>query len=247
MASEASGPRADTSLDTPRRALAVAAMTTGLVTLLSHSERVSAALEPYVGTLVGAAFLLVTWHVVLRHDTARIRAHGLSLGGLTEPGPLTARRLSRAAVRAIVWATLVAAVVFPPFWFGYRIYWGVEGPFEFRLPDGWWDLALGQLLVVALPEEAFYRGYLQTALERGWARRRWRILGAQLGVGCLATSTVFALGHFLALPHPNRLAVFFPALVFGWLRERTGGIGAPLVFHAMCNLLVDTLAVGYSP
>lgn len=246
MGSEATGGGASTSLHEPRTALLVAAVTTLLVTALSHADGLSAALEPYVGTLVGAAFLVVTWRTVLRNDTDHIRRHGLSLGGLTEPGPLEARRLVRSASRALGWATLLALVVFPPFWFGYRIYWEVDGPFVFRLAPGWWDLALGQLLVVALPEEAFYRGYLQTALERGWASRRVRLLGARLGLGWVVTSAIFAVGHFLALPHPSRLAVFFPALVFGWLRERTGGIGAAVVFHAMCNLLVDTLALGYA-
>lgn len=248
MASQGTRPPADTNLlDSPRRALVAAVVTTGLVTGLSHAERLATAVEPYVGTLVGAAFLLVTWRLVLRHETARIRAHGLSLGGLTEPGPLTSKRLSSSALRALAWAALAALIVFPPFWIGYRIYWEVDAPFVFRLPEGWWDLALGQLLVVALPEEAFYRGYLQTALDRGWSRWRWRIFGAELGVGWLVTSAIFALGHFLAVPHPNRLAVFFPALLFGWLRQRSGGIGAAVVFHALCNLLVDTLALGYRP
>jgi membrane protease YdiL (CAAX protease family) len=39
--------------------------------------------------------------------------------------------------------------------------------------------------------------------------------------------------------------VFFPALLFGWLRARTGGIGAPVVFHALCNLFADYLAKSY--
>lgn len=247
MGRETTRSHRETNLDSPRRALVVAALTTLLVTLLSHADRLSASLEPYVGTLVGAGFLAVTWHLVLRHDTDRIRSFGLSLGGVTEPGPLSLRRLSQESLRALLWAGLVAVVVFPPFWLGYRLYWEVDGPFAFRLPAGWWDLALGQLLVVALPEEAFYRGYLQTALERGWPRHRWRILGADLGVGWLCTSGIFALGHFMAVPHLNRLAVFFPALVFGWLRQRTGGIGAAIVFHALCNLLVDTLALGYGP
>ena len=47
-------------------------------------------------------------------------------------------------------------------------------------------------------------------------------------------------------PHPARLAVFFPALLFGWLRARTGGIGASVVFHALCNLFSATLARGYA-
>ena len=41
---------------------------------------------------------------------------------------------------------------------------------------------------------------------------------------------------------PARLAVFFPALLFGWLRALRGGIGAPAALHVLCNLLSDLLA-----
>ena len=56
---------------------------------------------------------------------------------------------------------------------------------------------------------------------------------------------IFAVGHVLTIPHVSRLAVFFPALLFGWLRARTGGIGAGVLFHAMCNLFSAALARGY--
>jgi membrane protease YdiL (CAAX protease family) len=39
--------------------------------------------------------------------------------------------------------------------------------------------------------------------------------------------------------------VFFPALVFGWLRSRTRGVGAGLVFHALCNLFASYLSQSY--
>jgi membrane protease YdiL (CAAX protease family) len=32
--------------------------------------------------------------------------------------------------------------------------------------------------------------------------------------------------------------------VFGWLRARTGGVGAPVAFHALCNLLSESLMRG---
>jgi membrane protease YdiL (CAAX protease family) len=37
---------------------------------------------------------------------------------------------------------------------------------------------------------------------------------------------------------PWRLATFFPGLLFGWLRARTGGVVAPAVAHALSNLLL---------
>ncbi|WP_437503995.1 myxosortase MrtC [Sorangium sp. So ce1099] len=236
-ASTLGGERARPPEPTAPRALLAAAITTAAVTAVSY-----AAPKSYAGTLVGLTFLAATFWLVLRYDEATIRAHGLSLGGILEPVPLSAARLAGAALRAVAWAALVAAIVFPPFWLGYRLYWGVTSPFVLRPPSA--DEIAAQLLVIALPEEAFFRGYLQSALDRVFPPRV-RFLGAPLGPAWLISAAIFALGHVLTILHPARLAVFFPALLFGWLRARTGGIGAPLLFHAACNLFSLTLATGY--
>lgn len=225
---------------TPRLAvtLAAAAATTAVVTAVSH-------LVPrHAPTLVGLVFLAATWALVLRRDESVIRVYGLSLGGLLEPVPLDRRRILRDAGEALLWVLLLSAIIFPPFWLGYRFYWHVGAPFAWQLPPRLLDEVAGQLLVTALPEEAFFRGYLQTSLDLAWPPR-WKILGATLGPAWLVSAAIFALGHLFTIPHPARLAVFFPALLFGWLRARTGGIGAPVVLHAACNLFSATLARGY--
>jgi membrane protease YdiL (CAAX protease family) len=56
---------------------------------------------------------------------------------------------------------------------------------------------------------------------------------------------IFAAGHLATVQVPARLAVFFPALLFGWLRARTGGVGASVFFHATCNLYSLVLGRGY--
>ncbi|MBI4950429.1 MAG: CPBP family intramembrane metalloprotease [Myxococcales bacterium] len=220
-------------------ALAAAAIVTGVVTAASYLAPVG-----YAGTFVGGGFLVACYVLVLRHDTATVRAYGLALGGLTETTRLDGRRLVREGAVALGWALGLAALTFPPFFFGFRLFWHVEGPFRFAAASGVLDEAAGQLLVVALPEEAFFRGFLQTALDRAW-RPRVRILGAELGLGYLLSAAIFAAGHFFTLPSPARLAVFFPALAFGWLRARTGGIGAGFVYHALCNLFASALVHGY--
>ena len=110
-------------------------------------------------------------------------------------------------------------------------------PLEFRptLPPGFALAAAVQLVAVAIPEELFYRGWLQTAWGRGGPSRR--VLGVTIGPGFLATQALFAAGHLVSLD-PARLLTFFPGLLFGWLRARTGGVVAPAVAHALSNLLV---------
>lgn len=114
------------------------------------------------------------------------------------------------------------------------------GEIMLRFPDRFWLLVLDQLLVVALPEEFFYRAYLQTTLTRAWGEGRGRLFGAQVGTAFFATQALFALGHLAEL-HPWRLAVFFPSLLFGWLRVRTGSIVPAILVHALSNLLLMTL------
>ncbi|MDI1449266.1 myxosortase MrtC [Polyangium sp. 6x1] len=222
-----------------RRPLLAVLATTLLVTALSYLVP-----KDHAGTAVGLAFLAVTWWLVLRADEHVIRAHGLSLGGLLEPLPLDRRRLMRDAATASLWVLLLAAIIFPPFWFGFKLFWRVKMPFVFRGFESPWNEISGHFLAVALPEEAFFRGYLQTQLDAAWAPR-WRVFGADLGPGVVVSSAIFAIGHFLTVPSPDRLAVFFPSLVFGWLRARTGGVGAGVVFHALCNIFSATLQRGY--
>lgn len=219
--------------------LAIAVLTTALVTALSYLLP-----DQYAATGVGLAFLAVTYGLVLRGDAARVRHFGMSMGGLLEPGAIRARRVTVDALRALGWACALALLVFPLFWVGFVSWWQPQHPFVWRAPASPFDAVLGQVFVIALPEEAFYRGYLQTALDDAW-KKRVRILGAPVGWGLLVTSVLFALGHLATDLNPARLAVFFPSLLFGWLRARTGGIGASTSFHALSNLFSSTLGRGY--
>jgi membrane protease YdiL (CAAX protease family) len=231
-------PRATPAAPSARRALGGLIATTLVVTAASYLVPAS-----YAATAVAVLFLTATWALVLRHDAATIRAYGLSVGGLLEPNPIAPRRLVRDALKALSWAALLVIVFFPPFWLAYRTWWDAQ-VFVLTPPASVLDEVTGQLLVVAFPEEAFFRGFLQGELDALW-KGRVRVLGADIGWGMVVSAAVFAVGHVLTSPHPARLAVFFPALVFGWLRARTGGVGAGTAFHAACNLFSATLARGY--
>ncbi|HZU85225.1 MAG TPA: MrtC family glutamic-type intramembrane protease [Polyangiaceae bacterium] len=204
--------------------------------------------ERWHGTLVGGAFLAAAWLLVWRHDDDEVRRSGLALGGLVIPGRLRVGAIAREAGVACAWGLGLAAIVAVPFFFGWRAWWARAMPrLTFSLavrPIDAADELLAQLLVIALPEEAFYRGYLQTRLDDYWPPR-WRVLGARVGPGLLVGAAIFALGHVVTVHMPTRLAVFFPALLFGWLRARTGGIGASVVFHAACNIYSQALGRGY--
>lgn len=220
--------------------------------------------DAYVAAAVGCVFLGATWVLVWRGDDRRVEAFGLSLGGLVLGGKLDLRRLGRSALRATLWAAAFALIFFVPFYFGWVEFWRPRGSFALRV--GALELlndAFAQVVIVALPEEAFYRGYLQSRLDEaipGFGSRpaggeggdasarlprRVRLFGASVGPAVLVTSAIFALGHLATIRDPARLAVFFPSLLFGWLRYRTGGIGAAVAFHAACNVFSDVLGKGF--
>jgi uncharacterized protein len=211
--------------------------------------------ERFVATAIGFVFLGATYVFAWRNDDATVEHYGVALGGLVVPHAGWTRTL-RDGTRALLWAALLGALVTVPFVIGFRFYWGIRGALGVGSRFDWSTLtgraqgldflsrAAGQILMIALPEEAFYRGYLQTRLDDALPRRL-RVFGAPLGWSLLLTSAIFAVGHIVTIPSPQRLAVFFPSLLFGWLRARTRGIGASIAFHAFCNLLSASVGQGF--
>jgi membrane protease YdiL (CAAX protease family) len=124
------------------------------------------------------------------------------------------------------------------------VHWLGLGQAHLRWPPEFLLTAATQVLVVAIPEELFFRGYLQGRLEQRFANR-WRVGGAMVGPAWLLGSALFALGHVLVDFNPGRLAVFFPGLVFGWMRNRTTALAAGALFHALCNLYSDVLHTSF--
>lgn len=222
-----------------RRALLLGLVVTCLAAAVSHVSPAE-----HAASLVALVFAGATYWLVLRKDAKTIQDSGLALGGLFSPEPLSVRRIARDTGSALLWTVATCALIFPPFWLGYTLWFGVDDGFSLKLRDGFWDEALGHLLVIALPEEMFYRGYLQSAIDDA-STPRVKLLGARVGWGLVVASAIFALGHLLATPLVTRLAVFFPALLFGWLRVKTGGIGAAVLVHACCNIFASILAQGY--
>lgn len=97
-----------------------------------------------------------------------------------------------------------------------------------------------QLVVVALPEELFFRGLLLGLLERRFPPAR-RVLGGGVGLALVLSSLAFAMIHLPKDGDPRALATFFPGLLFGWMRSATGSILAPTLTHAASNILVRAL------
>jgi uncharacterized protein len=97
-----------------------------------------------------------------------------------------------------------------------------------------------QLVVVALPEELFFRGMMLRLLERRFPTRR-TLAGVPFGLAAVLATLAFALIHLPREGDPRALATFFPGLLFVWMRLRTGSLLASTVTHAGSNILIRVL------
>ena len=95
--------------------------------------------------------------------------------------------------------------------------------------------AVAAVLVAAVLEELVFRGVLLALLDRALPQR-WRIAGAYIGWGGVALTLSFVALHGL---RPGLLLGVMPAaLLYLWLRERTGSLLAPIAAHVAWNLSV---------
>jgi len=95
---------------------------------------------------------------------------------------------------------------------------------------------------LGLGEELLFRGYIQSRLNLAFGRP-YQFFGVHWGWGVIIASALFGLMHVLNLGGLAggrwRLAwwwgfwTFFGGLVFGFVREKTGSIVAPMLLHGL--------------
>lgn len=186
----------------PAGALLELAGILALVRLLSASD----ALRPYAGFVAAALFL----YVPLLRAPAAARAGWLRV---SDPA---------GSARTAVLLGLAGCLAF----FAYR---RLPLPFPFAPPAATSSFTgaflAGQALLVALPEEVFFRGRLHDAFRAG-------------GIGpVVPVSLLFAASHLVLGASPYRALTFFPSLLFGLGREKAGNVYVPAFLHFLFNLL----------
>lgn len=239
------GPRSDPRT-TARDALVAWAVVAVLVTGLVRIDVTLPAIGHLGSALVAVLFLYVPVMVAWRRKEDLVdyafHAHPVKQGLIT--------------------AFAAMAVIFPLFALGYFAFYEIAcngswlehlvprrmctrygGLAGLHAPELTWKLAefcAVQLVVVALPEELFFRGFLLGMLEHRWPPKR-RILGGGIGLALVISAAAFALIHLPKDGDPRALATFFPGLLFGWMRSSTGSILAPTLVHAGSNILIRLL------
>lgn len=88
-----------------------------------------------------------------------------------------------------------------------------------------------QLFIVALPEEVFFRGYIQDSIGRNYK-------------AIIVVSVLFSIAHIpraLFLNEWLSLLTFFPSLVMGWLYMKTDNLIPSIIFHCFANITYRTV------
>lgn len=95
----------------------------------------------------------------------------------------------------------------------------------FILPE--LSLLLFQLLVVSVPEETFFRGFIQENIGNNIR-------------GILITSLMFSFAHLPVFLFDNNIyaiLTFFPSLVIGYIYLKTSNIIPCIIFHFLANII----------
>ncbi len=102
---------------------------------------------------------------------------------------------------------------------------------------------LHQFLYVAVAEEMFFRGYVQTGMTRLVNQTR-RVSGsARQCLTIVASAACFALAHVIIQGQIISALVFLPGLVMAWLYVRTRSLWAPILFHGLANASYGLMAL----
>jgi uncharacterized protein len=106
------------------------------------------------------------------------------------------------------------------------------------------ETLLFQATMPGLTEELTFRGILLALFDRMFAAR-FRVLGAELSYGAIATSLMFGLGHavtfnasFIAhMNIANGISTTVGALFLVWIRCRSRSLVLPVVLHNLSNTI----------
>ncbi len=235
-----------------REALAVFALATVLCAALYWTGKAVPFVQRNLGGLVALVFLVLPIHLLdkRREPLSRYGIDWRPLGrGLAWGLGATVLVLGAFLAVYVLYFNAVCgdgAALFGPLGRQCSKYVGGLSGVTLQTPPDFWTQVIGQIVVVAIPEELFYRGYLLGRLEQAFPAQR-TLWGVPLTWAILIQAALFGLGHFLVDFNPLRLAVAIPALAFAFLRIKGGSIVSSVIFHASANILMLVVDRSFFP
>lgn len=127
------------------------------------------------------------------------------------------------------------SALFALFFYIYAKSNGYNFSIQWHVPTNLSYFIFSNLLIVALPEEIFFRGFIQSKLMEKWPISNQAKL--PLHKATILTNLLFAFAHFVGTWQPLRLLTFFPGMLFSDLTLKHRSVLPAILFHFLCNLL----------
>ena len=147
---------------------------------------------------------------------------------------------SAEGLKLFLWVTIATLVFYPPLFFAYNLgfmHHTLASPSTNELMKAV-TKGLIAIAVAAIPEEFFFRGYIQEHVFSTFDKKILKIVSLKN----LFTSLLFGLVHALAFLDITRAATFFPSLLFGLFTEKSRGrIFYSISYHVVSNILAFIL------
>ena len=192
----------------------------GLVKIFSI-ETSFTLLSKYRIGLIATVWIIVP-SVILVFQRRKFKAYGISLSGWKQ------------SIKIMLVASLI---ILSAYLIGYYIYATEFHSKSFNpvIQESWALLTINIFLFVGLPEEFFFRGYLQSELNYIFGKK-FNFLFVKFGPGLVITAIIFTLSHIFVQMDWSKTSLIFLSLILGWLREKTGSILASAGFHTLANV-----------
>ncbi len=133
--------------------------------------------------------------------------------------------------KSFLWFIIASITIFPTFFLVGSIYLSVD---KIVIPKNMFEYTLQQIFIIGFSEEFFYRGYIQPLVKKSVQKEIIKTIGLDYGV--VITSLLFSIGHFLTYFTFFSILTFFPSLIFGILKNKTGTIYSSMFFHGLSNI-----------
>jgi len=109
--------------------------------------------------------------------------------------------------------------------------------------QNWMYWLFYQFMYVALSEEVFFRGYVQSNILRLTTPLMGKLPRLQQWISIAISAACFTIAHIITQGQMISVLIFLPGLVLGWLFIRTRSLLAPILFHGLANVCYLAMAI----
>ena len=103
-----------------------------------------------------------------------------------------------------------------------------------------------QFLYIAVAEEIFFRGYLQSNLLTMLERLSVNQIKLKQWLSIVISAVIFAIAHIIVQGQLTSALIILPGLILGWLFIRTKSLLVPILFHGLANSCYYLIAVVFA-